>query len=309
MAGIVSVGEKYEGARSGSINRLWQRNYVRTFIVETTRPQIGALQVRTAVDPRTGLAIPQPGAFYHNGLSPGDPDFEYDHGSFVESIEATQDQDTGGLQWTVVVNYAFYTIFDPDPTLWPIRVSFGGDRTERVIYFDFNGNPIVNSAGDRFDPPITIDDSRSTMTVTRNERVTAFDLTLAETYRDTINSAPWNGFAAHTVKLGIITTSEPQYDSNNLVYYYTVTYPFMIDRGGWRKEILDAGCNQLKVIGGITQRVPIQHEGHPVSDPVALDGSGHELAPGGTPTTLILECYTESDFSGLGIDLSTRLGM
>lgn len=300
LPGIVSVGEKMDGSRSGVINRLWQRNYTRTFLVETIGPQVGPLQVRSALP--VGI-----GTRYNNGLPIGDPNREFDNGAFVESISAEMDQGQGGIQWTVTVNYAPYdaSLFGSDPSLWPIKVSFGGDRTERVVYFDKFGNPITNSAGDPFDPPITIDDSRSTMTVTRNELISAFNLSLAETFRDTINAGVWNGFAAHTVKCGIISTSEPQYDSNNFVYYYTVTYPFMIDRNGWRKVILDAGCNELDSYGNPR---PIMNKGQQVSDPVPLDGAGHRLMEGYTPVFLTIDAYDEVDFGGLNIDLSTRLG-
>lgn len=299
--GIVSVNDKMEGTRSGSIDRMWRRTYTRTFIVETTGPQVGALQVRTA------SGIPQPGTFYHNGLSVGDPDYEFDRGSFVESIEATMNQDLTGIEWTVVVNYGPYDAgtFSNDPSLWPIKVSFGGDKTEKVIAKDKADNPIVNSAGDPFDPPITIDDSRSTMTVTRNELVSAFDITLAEMYRDKINSADWNGFEALSVKCGIITTSEPQYDSNAQVYYYTVTYPFTIDRKGWLKDILDAGCNELDADG---VPAPIMNKGQQVSDPVPLDGTGHRLDVGADPVFITIDAYESVDFDGLNIDLDTRLG-
>jgi hypothetical protein len=302
--GIVSVNEPMEGTRSSTINRLWQRTYVRTFLVETTGPQVGAYQVRTAA------GIPQPGAFYHNGLAPGDPDYEFDRGSFVESIEAANNSnvDNAGIEWTVTVNYGPYDAgqFGNDPSLWRMKVSFGGERTERVVYKDRSDNAIVNSAGDRFDPPITIDDSRSTMTVTRNELVSAFDLTLAESYRDKINSADWNGFEALSVKCGIIATSEPQYDSNAQVYYYTVTYPFTINRKGWLLDILDAGCNELDVDTGLPK--PIMHKGQAVSDPVPLDGAGHEKEPDAEPVFRTINTYDEVDFEGLNIDLSTRLG-
>lgn len=301
--GIVSVSEPMSGARSSSINRLWQRHYTRTFLVETTGPNVGSLQVRTA------SGIPQPGAFYHNGLPEGDPDFEYDRGSFAESVEAScnADVDSGGIEWIVTVNYGPYDAgqFGADPSLWPIKVSFGGERTEKVISKDKAGNPITNSAGDPFDPPITIDDSRSTMTVTRNELVSNFDLETAELYRDKINNAAWNGFELNTVKCGIITTSEPQYDSNAQVYYYTVTYPFTIDRKGWIKEILDSGCNELDAYD---VPKPIMNQGQQVSDPVPLDGTGHRLAVGADPSFILIEAYETVDFSGLNIDLSTRLG-
>ena len=299
--GIVGVGEVY-GARTSSINKLWQRTYTRTFHVETTGSQVGALRVRAA----TG--IPQIGHTYNNGLDPADPLYEDDPGAYVESVESAMDTDPehGAVDWIVTVNYGFLVPFDINPSLWPIKVSFGGERTEKATSKDKSGGPIVNSAGDPFDPPIVIDDSRSTMTVTRNELVSAFDLTLAESYRDKINNEIWNGFDALTVKCGIISTSEPQYDSNARVYYYTVTYPFMIDRKGWLKNILDAGCNEIDSGTGLAK--PIMNQGQQVSDPVPLDGSGVRNAPGADPVFTDFDVYEEADFAGLNIDLSTRLG-
>ena len=124
-------------------------------------------------------------------------------------------------------------------------------------------------------------------------------------YRDKVNDADWNGFDALSVKLGAITTSDPQYDSNARVYYYTVTYPFTIDRKGWLKKILDAGCNELD---GSGLPAPIMNKGQQVSDPVPLDGSGHRADPGADPYYWEFDVYETADFSGLNIDLSTRLG-
>ena len=300
--GVVSVAEKMEGARSSTFSGLWQRTYVRTFLVETNGPTVGALAVRTAD------GIPRPNSTYNNGLSTGDPDYEEDRGAFANVIEAVNDSDVNnaGIEWTVTVTYGPRELFDANPSLWPIKVSFGGERTEKAIAKDIVDIPIANSAGDPFNPPITIDDSRSTMTVTRNELVSAFDLTLAEMYRDKINNAPWNGFDVNVVKCGTISTTEPQYDPTAQVYYYTVTYAFTINRKGWILDILDAGCNELDAY---SNPKPIMHQGQPVSDPVPLDGAGHENPPGAEPNYILIEAYEQVDFEGLNIDLSKRLGL
>lgn len=173
--GIISVYEKLDGTRSTSINNTFTRTYTRTFIVETTGPEVGPLAVRTAG------GIPQVGTTYDNGLINTDPDYEVDFGAFVQSIEAQMDGASGGIQWNVTVQYGAYDAqtFGNDPTAWPLKVAHGGERTERVIYFDKNGDRVANSAGDPFDPPITVDDHRVTLSVTRNELVSAFDPVLA----------------------------------------------------------------------------------------------------------------------------------
>lgn len=305
MALIASVEER-RGGRSSEVDNLGRRKYTRQFTVETTAPEVGPLAVRTAVDPATSVSVPGIGSHYTNGLGPYDDEFEFDTGAFVDSISAAEDGPEG-IQWVVTVQYGPFdwTQFQGDADLWPIRVSFGGERTERVIYFDNNGDPILNSAGDPFGDPITVDDSRTVLTITRNEKVSVFDMDLAQLYSDSINDATWNGFPARTCKMGVITTGDPTYDPNGKFYYYTVTYPVTVNRATWRKEILDQGFNELDPYD---DPKPVMNSGQPVSDAVPLDGSGHRLGPYDTPVTLTFDVYEELDWSGLNIDLSTRLG-
>lgn len=304
--GIESVTECYEG-RGGSMNSTYERRYTRIFDVVTTGPQVGPLAVRAAD------GLPRIGDHYTNGVGVDDDgypdDLEEDPGAFVGEIEAEclGGAEGAGIAWRVIVQYQPWdpSAFGPDPTEWPLRVQFSGERTEKVLLFDKTGAPIQNSAFDRFGDPVTIDDHITTMIVTRNEPVSGFDVLLASDFSDTINDATWNGIPAGHAKMGIITTSEEQYDSNQQIWYYKVTYPIQISRKFWRKELLDHGYNELHKGG----RRPIMIEGQPAADPVPLDGSGTRLAPGGTPVTLNFDVYDETDWSGLNINLALRLGV
>lgn len=300
--GVTSVEECF-GGRGGSINHLYERRYTRVFDVETDDPNTGPIAVRAHED------IPKIGDFYHGSGEPyGD---EFDLGSFVNSVEC-QNTDETGTAWKVTVQYEPWDPFNDDPSLRKVRVTFGGERTERVVDFDKNGVPIRNSAGDRFGDPVTVDDHITTMVITRCEYVSDFDLGLASQYSDTINSLSWNGFGVNYLKMGIITTSEEQYDSLTQRWYYVVTYPVQVGRLPWRKRLLDQGFNELAggpyYGGGDVKTVPIMNEGQPVADPVALDGEGHRLEVGGEPVTLTFDVFDEADWTGLNIDLSLRLG-
>lgn len=300
--GVTGVVECYGDGRSGGVDQSYARTYTRVFDVYTSRDEVGPVAIRLSG------AIPVIGSKYHNGLDVSDPDYEFDNGSFANSIQMEPwDSPTA---WKVTVQYgAFNTSeFGSNPTNWKVRVRFGGERTERVVVFDKAGNPILNSTGDRYGEPITVDDHITTMTIQRNELVSAFDLGLASLYSDTINDATWNGFAARKLKLGIIETSDEQYDTANDVWYYTVTYPIAISRDEWRKDILDQGYNELDAYGGPPK--PIMNNGQPVSEPVLLDGAGHRLAGyASSPVTFQTYVFDEADWSGLGIDLSLRLGV
>lgn len=305
----ITVEEIFDG-RSSSLNRLWERRYSRAFDVETSDRYIGAKAVRSA------SGIPTIGAFYTNGLDEEDPLYEEDLGAFVNEITAEQigGAEGAGIAWKVAVTYEPWDPFDSDPTLQKIRVTFGGERTERVVDFDRNGVPIRNSAGDRFGDPVTVDDHITTLVITRNELVSDFNISLASAYSDTINGGAWNGIAARWCKMGIISTSEEQYDSFAQRWYYKVTYPVQIGRKPWRKDLLDQGFNELRggpYYGGgdETKPTPIMNEGQPISDPVALDGFGQRLPVGGEPVTLTFDVFEETNWDGLNINLALRLGL
>ena len=97
---------------------------------------------------------------------------EYDEFSFATKIDAQIDPDCNDdSSWVVTVEYAPYdpTQFPENPLNHPIKISWGENRFEQTCFEDRNGNPVVNSAGDYFDPPIAIDDSRPTLRIVRNE--------------------------------------------------------------------------------------------------------------------------------------------
>lgn len=297
---IASVTIPQVRGRSAGRNALWQRTYKRFFRVTTTDPTNEGPMILGAVDPITSLAIPAIGSSYFN--TTGNRDF----GSFAQSIDADQDSDDG-LSWLVTVEYGPYdaNLFSANPVDWPLKCVFGGKTYERIVYYDNAGNPILNSAGDPFSDPLTEDDLWSTLTCTRNELVSTFGFTFASTYSNRLNLSTWNTFGGLTVKSGIITTSEEQYDSNNQVYYLNVTYPFEIKSDGWARELVDRGFYQL--VSG-QRRLMLDANGQKFDEPQLLDGSGHQLAVGGTPSTQTVHTKQTIDFAGFGIDLTTRLG-
>src|ERR1039458_513868 len=165
---IISFGPK-RGTRSSGIDKILAREYSNQFTIETDSPNVGPLAVRSYV----GMI----GTWYTNGLDKADPNYEFDEGSFVQAIKVAEDGDSG-VQWTATVDYGpiDWSAFQQEAELWPIRVSIGGERTEKVIYFDNAGNSIRNSATDPFGDPIITDDSRTVLTITRNETVSTFAL-------------------------------------------------------------------------------------------------------------------------------------
>ena len=117
-----------------------------------------------AVDPVSGLAVPSIGNSYFVTST------EKDTGSFAESVEpqlVSAGSNPDHSHWLVSVKYGPYDAnqFPSDPTLWPIKLAWGSQKYERAEAKDKDGNPVKNSAGDPFGDPLTVDDSRSLITV------------------------------------------------------------------------------------------------------------------------------------------------
>jgi hypothetical protein len=79
---------------------------------------------------------------------------------------------------------------DQNPLNRPPDISWSLTTYQRAVAFDASdGRPIMNSAADKFDPPIEIDDSRLVLVYSRNEAT--FTAQLALDYQDAVNSGVW----------------------------------------------------------------------------------------------------------------------
>jgi hypothetical protein len=295
---VTSVREVFD-RRSSKQNAQWQRTYTRVWEVETDSPYIGPGTARAAIPVSLGN-------HYKVLAADGTTVVEEDTGSFATEIEATASSHADdGCTFEVTVQYTPYdpTQWPQNPINYPIRVGWGFAKFETVVEEDKDGNKVTNSAGDYFDPPITMDDTRPLLKVTRNEAT--YNPAMAKTWKDTINSLTWNGFDPYTVKVGEIT-GDLQYNPE-CGFYFEVTYEFEIEVKGWRKLILDQGLRALDSGTG-KQYAILDEKGEEITSPVLLDGSGNKLANGASPVYLSFKVYTEADFTPLNITLAGAPG-
>lgn len=307
---------------AGTWTSTWQRTYTVCYRVQCDDSRDGPMTLRNATEVVSGVTVnvlPLIGTSYFVTTT------EKDLGAFANSIEyraestiTPQSGSTPGIVWLVTYQYGPYdpTPFGTDPSLWPLRITFTGDTYQKTILVDYNGNPVLNSALCPYEDPVQVDDTRAVITVKRNELIktpgtlppgaVVFDPTIPQTYRDTVNSGTWNGFAAKWVKINSITTGDEQYDSNNQVYYYEVTYVFSINRDIWQSKILDQG-KQILDSGGFPTPL-LTAEGQEIDEAVLLNGSGARLASGGTPVFATYDVYSPVDFSPLAILFSAAIG-
>ncbi len=285
---VTSV-EELKMPRRGTANGQWQRSYTRTYRVQTDSARTGPLEVR--------LALPVTiGSLYSTGTGPGT---EFDNGAFCNEI-TIECETEDGISWLATIGYGPW-----DPNAHPQnplneipKISWQTQKFKRPVDVDINGDIVANSAGDPFDPTVEVDDNREILVITRNE--SQFDESLADQYRDTINSAPFFGFDALCVKCANITGNRVQHA--DLGYYWEVTYEFEINRDSWVSVVQDQGLRALDPSDDTKIMNITDEEGKDITSPMPLDGAGQPLPIGDPPVGLEFHVLTELDFSDLNLN-------
>jgi hypothetical protein len=288
---VVQITESPEG-RSFAMryqNRRIVRVYERTYDVFTNYDGTGQLEVATT------LGLPRLGDFY---LTPS----ETDTGAFVNEVRPEQDGDDP-YHWKVRVSYS--SDVEPDlttdgksdspanakgnPLLRPAVVSYATRVRKAILEWDYHfpNRPIINSAGERFDPPIEVDAFNTLMTIQRN--TIAFDPSRVGRLKGCVNSKPWNGVPVRCAKINDWVADQREEDG--LVYFTNrieveVQYPLagaptdkngkLLTKGGWDMLVLNRGTLYLTGDGNYT---PVRRDENALSftDPVLLDEKGLRL--------------------------------
>lgn len=187
-----------------------------------------------------------------------------------------------------------------DPTERAARIKWTTTQFTKPIYRDINGDPIVNSATDYFDPPVEIDASRFSIVVEKNLAVVP---SWVLSYSNTINSAEFEvqglTIGAKVAKLSELAISELQYEQET--EFYTVTFRLELataEEEDWTLKILDQGLHQFD---RADRKTPILVDGEPAKQPVLLNGDGIAITDPEPTDAVFLEFdgYVEKDFSVL----------
>jgi hypothetical protein len=146
--------------------------------------------------------------------------------------------------------------------------------------------PIDNSFHDPFDPPVMVDKNRTVIIIQRNELLAssaALQAVLsrhASLNKDIVTVASFT-LAPYQGKMQNISLTRAYYQGQR---YFEIEYQIEINRQGHTSNILDAGWYYgIGTVGSGVRYKFADAEGNPYSIPGKLDGSGHELAPNGTP--------------------------
>jgi hypothetical protein len=184
--------------------------------------------------------------------------------------------------WNISLTYGAWDFwnkaYDGNPIHVPVRFRIDFTVAEVAAFEDVDGQPIVNAAGDPYDPPLMREVTRSTLTVLRNEAASGVNIPVLGALSNTLNVAAWNGFPAKTCRLEPFKLPDPIYSQVSNSFYFPMQYVFDINYDTWVKQIINAGFRQLDSSGNL---VPILINGQPATTPVPLDIDGHAIL---TPT-------------------------
>jgi hypothetical protein len=270
----------------GHIADDFQSHYTRVIKAEVSHPRCGPTRITNELYAQLGIRIGTP---YVIGVSGVDIWYEEDITALATSI-TPEPASPDGLQWAVTIEYGPWppreaNPLNEDPVLQWDRVQF-----EEIVDVDVSGVAVQNSAGDAYDPPVTRDQSRPMLIVTRNEEW-PFPEDLADEYRDSTNDAPFYSAPTGTVKCSTIKAERDWHQACG--YFARARYEFHGDRNGWKRRVRDQGFREI--VSG--QRKQILIDNTPATDPVPLNGSGLKLAVGGTPVYREHIVYPSKDFT------------
>lgn len=234
------------------------------------------------------------------------------------------DDETPARVWVASITYGPWTAqlnsATGNPVDRPPRFRFACTRGVRIANQDINDNPIVNSAGDFYDPPIEADTTLIVLVVTRNEAQVDFPVVLG--WCDHVNEDAWNGFGPRTLKVAPINLPDREYSQESDQLYYPMEYQLEYNPDTWDKKILDQGTREFDTNASGTN-VSVQNpdgstsfvtvyplknvlvEGQPAQEGVPLDGAGHALKPPINKASVkfnTVQVYPTLNFGVLGLD-------
>lgn len=188
-----------------------------------------------------------------------------------------------------------------NPLQRPPVIKWSSQQYRLAIDRDVNGQAVINSAGDYFDPPVEVERSRWVATVEKN--VTQVPPQIIE-YTDAINSGGFSisgaGVGARVAKLMDIGISERKSEQvgNQTINYYTFSYSLELRPETWKLKVLDQGY-RYKTGNSIRQIIDDSNPPRPVTSPRLLSGGGSVLSNPSPSNAVFREfdAYVAKDFS------------
>jgi len=164
-----------------------------------------------------------------------------------------------------------------DPFDEPWEEDWGFARRTDVVDRDIAGDPIVNSAGQSYNPPVPREYYDNTLTIVRNQPF--YNAFQARAFMDAVNADNFYGFEKGAVKCTDFSGRKMRLGAD--FHYYRVRYAFAI-RKHWLLELKDEGLAERKNNANGTfnsWEIIKDFYSERMSEPVPLDGHGHPQSP------------------------------
>jgi hypothetical protein len=244
--------------------------------------------------------------------------------AILARIEPRQTEDPSvwdvGLTWSRISSDQRQ--FAALPLDRPPNVSWGSVPHDKPLVTDINGKMVGNSAGDKFNPPETVDDPRM---VARCRYNLSYVPSFLLDYRGKTNNAPFTleGIFVDVscARVASIEISEWKNEQNqyyreviviielidpypvaNGVYPYGAVPRANLQVQGWQKAILDEGYRYIA--SGPKLVKALDDNGMETAQPVLLNGSGGKLSTpvtSGSEVYIVYDVLPQRDFSLLNL--------
>lgn len=280
---VTYKGEDPEGRTAN--NTLGVRTYSRVFNFTTS------LQTEDAWDVGSHVDSPRIGDVFHD--------------AWCRSV--TPKCVKGWTIWRVEAEYSTERELATDPTNDPAIITVDTEQFQKEADRDKDGNAVVNSAGDPFDPKYMMDDSRRIVRIKKNM---SGHPSWVLSYQDMVNSDSFviKGitYTAGQGKVQHVSIGDQQI--RNGVQFVVVSLDIHLQRDGWAAKIPDTGFRELAWDGAT--RINIYNPastgdadggGERITAPVPLNGSGQALTnpTAATVSILTFNLYSTAAFSAL----------
>ena len=237
-----------------------------------------------------------------SSFSVGDSDVN----AFVKKISVKQSTDVRTM-WDVTVNWEpLRPGQTPDDEYQdrfnrPIRYWIESVNYTDIVEVDQAGDPIVNSANQAFDEPLTEERSRIVLCAEKPFATLQEIIDLNLSHAMSVNTDTFYGATARQCLCRPILCS--QLMTENDISFYLGTFRIEFNEDTWDRKVVDRGF--LTIDGDCESTADhanaIDKDGNFTAEPVLLDSDGTALGPCETGTPLVFETIRQTAFSELGI--------
>lgn len=198
---------------------------------------------------------------------------------------------------------------DPNPVNWSATYRTSHEQSQEPFTHDLDGNPVVNSAGDPFNPPLMVERSRPVIEITKY--LADVNVEWLERFVDSVNLDTWHGRPARYCRMiGL------EWESQTVGAFavWRVTFRIKIKGGqwnegandqgqGWDIRLLDVGYQEYTDGFKTTKKLidpKANNRGVEAPGPWPLDGLGF-ASDGDPPAFVTYRNFGEEDWSELGL--------